>query len=164
MFIKKENADYNISKIEKAAELKNYIRENIPLTNFMDFHINELTEFSIQISVPIEPNGNHYNTAFGGSIATLGILSGWALLHSKMIDENVKGTLVIKQSTTKYIAPARAAFIAECNDLTQEKWNEFKIGLSQNGKASLILHSQLSSEGNLIAKQESIYVGLRKAI
>lgn len=166
MFIKKENSEYSEyseSKIKEAAELKTYIRNNIPLTDFMDFNIEELSDYTIKVSVPIKPNGNHYNTAFGGSIATLGILSGWALLHSKMRKENINGTIVIKQSTTKYIAPARNDFEAACTDLTKEGWQNFKTELSQNGKASLTLHSQLTSEGNLIAKQESIYVGLTKA-
>lgn len=163
MFIKKENAESEKSKTVTAEELKSYIRGNIPLTDFMDFNIDELSDFSIKVSVPIKPNGNHYNTAFGGSIATLGILCGWALLHSKMIEEKVSGTIVIKQSTTKYIAPARTDFQASCEDLTFEKWQNFKTELAQNGKAVLTLHSVLTSEKNLTAKQESVYVGLTNA-
>ncbi|OGU34579.1 MAG: hypothetical protein A2068_05510 [Ignavibacteria bacterium GWB2_35_6b] len=163
MFIKKEDVEFGKSKIENAEKLKSYIRSNIPLTDFMDFNIDELTDFSIKVSVPIKPNGNHYNTAFGGSIATLGILCGWALLHSKMLEEKVSGTIVIKQSTTKYIAPARTDFEAACTDLTKESWENFKTELSQNEKSTLTLHSILSSDGNLIAKQESVYVGLAKS-
>ena len=162
MFVKKETAENGKLKTTKAEELKSYIRGNIPLTDFMDFNIDELTDYSIIVSVPIKPNGNHYNTAFGGSIATLGILCGWALLHSKMIEEKVNGTIVIKQSNTKYIAPARTDFQASCEDLTFEKWQNFKTDLAQNGKAELTLHSVLISDGNLTAKQESVYVGLSK--
>lgn len=164
MFIKNEDTESVNQNSIKADELKSYIRKSIPLTEFMDFNIDELTGFSVKVSVPIRTNGNHYNTAFGGSIATLGILSGWTLLHSKMKEENVKGTLVIKQSITKYIAPARTDFEAVCNDLTRENWNNFKSELSNNGKASLILHSQLFSSETLVAKQESIYVALLKAV
>ena len=163
MFIKKENAEYIESKIKEAAELKSYIRGNIPLTDFMDFNIDVLSEYSIKVSVPIKQNGNHYNTAFGGSIATLGILSGWALLHSKIKEEEIKCTLVIKQSTTKYIAPGRTDFEAACTDLNIEKWTDFKTTLAREGKSQIILHSELTSDGTLIAKQESIYVGLSKA-
>ena len=162
MFIKKENVDYRESKLHEAVDLKTYIRKNIPLTDFMDFNIDELSDYSIKVSVPIEANGNHYGTAFGGSIATLGILSGWALLQSKMNKERINATIVIKQSTTNYITPGLADFEAECADLSKEKWEEFKTSLLQNGKATLTLHSQLNSKGKLIAKQESIYVGLAK--
>ena len=119
MFIKKENADYNEQKLLEAAELKAYIRNNIPLTDFMDFDIDELSNHYIKVSAPIKANGNHYGTAFGGSIATLGILSGWALLQSKMNKERVNAVIVIKQSTTKYIAPGLTDFEAECADLTE---------------------------------------------
>lgn len=162
MYIKKENFDYNETSLTKAAELKSYIRNNIPLTDFMDFNIDRLSDYSIKVSVPIESNGNHYGTAFGGSIATLGILSGWALLQSKMNNDNVKGTLVIKQSTTKYIAPGRTDFEAECSDLSEDKWEDFKNRLAGAGKAYITLHSELKSGGILIAKQESVYVGLAK--
>ena len=166
MFVKKEDADFRdnkLPKVKEAAKLKNYIRNNIPLTDFMDFNIDELTDYSIKLSAPIKPNGNHYSTAFGGSIATLGILSGWALLHSKMVEEKLPGILVIQESKTKYITPARNDFNASCTDLTDAKWSDFKEELLQKGKAKLILHSVLKSDNKLIAKQESIYVGLAKA-
>ncbi len=166
MFIRKEEIEYSEEKLiakEKAKTLENYIRSNIPLTDFMDFSISELSSNSIELTAPIAPNGNHYNTAFGGSIATLGIVCCWALLQNKMKEENQKGLIVIQESNTQYKKPARSNFSAECKIENPKIWNDFTEELNTNGKAKIELTANLFSEGVLVAVHKGSYFGLLNA-
>lgn len=166
MFIRNESSDYsekNIITNSKAINLQNYIRKNIPLTNFMEFSITELEENFIKLTVPIKPNGNHYNTAFGGSISTLGIVCCWALLQQKMNNDEQPGIIVIQESNTQYKKPARTDFSAECLIENPNDWQNFKDELNSNGKSKIELISKLYSEGNLIAVHKGSYFGLLKA-
>lgn len=165
MFIRKEDSNYsekNITGENKLKSLESYIRSNIPLANFMDFSIIDLNENSIKLLAPIKPNGNHYNTAFGGSISTLGIVCCWALLHHMMTEDNQKGLIVIQESNTKFLKPARTDFTVECKIDNLDEWGNFKSFLNENGKAKIELISNLYCNNELIAIHNGKYFGLSK--
>lgn len=163
MFIQKENAS-NESLKKKMIRLEEYIKHNIPLTNFINFHITELTPNSIKISAPLKPNDNHYGTVFGGSLAIMGILAGWGLLHFNMIEDGVKGTLVIQEGKMKFLRPALTDFEAVNLDLTPDVWNNFKDDYLAKGRAKIRIKSQLYSAGKLVAIHEGVYVVLSEPI
>jgi thioesterase domain-containing protein len=149
---------------EKMIKLEEYIKHNIPLTNFINFTIKELTYNSIRITAPLKPNDNHYGTVFGGSLAILGILAGWGLLHFNMTEENIKGTLVIKEGTMKFLRPALADFEAVNRSLPTEVWNDFKHEFFEKGRAKIRIKTELYSKGSLAAVHEGTYVMLSKPI
>ena len=160
MFLRDENKELSNKKV---FDLQNYIRSNIPVTDYMNFHVEDLHSYSIKLSAPIKPNDNHYGTAFGGSLATLGILAGWSILHFRAEEEELKCVIVIQESSMKYIRPARTDFEAVCDTLNEKLWNEFKSGLLAKGKARISMFTNLYSQGELIATHKGIFVGLAKA-
>jgi thioesterase domain-containing protein len=164
MFIQKENRKPKQFYIEKMIELEEYIKKNIPLTNFMNFKIAELTNHSIRVTAPLKPNDNHYGTVFGGSLAILGIIAGWGLLHFNMIEDKVNGIIVIKEGKMKFIRPALSDFEAVNRSLPIETWNDFKKDFSENGKATIRMQTSVNSEGNLVAVHEGLYVALSSPI
>lgn len=149
---------------EKMIRLEEYIKHNIPLTNFINFSINELTHNSIRITAPLKPNDNHYGTVFGGSLAIMGILAGWGLLHFNMTEENINGTLVIKEGTMKFIRPALTDFEAVNRSLPPEVWSDFKNEFFEKGKAKIRIKTELYSKGNLVAVHEGTYVMLSQPV
>lgn len=164
MFVQKENIIENKNELKlKAKELENFIRYNIPMTDYLDISIKELKPYSIIVSAPLKPNGNHYGTVFGGSISTLGIVSCWALLHQKMIEDSIKGVLVIQQSNTEFLRPARGEFEARCNSLDESSWQQFKDDFALKGKAKKMMRSELYCGEELIAVMEGSYTALGKA-
>jgi thioesterase domain-containing protein len=163
MFIQKDNTADESLKV-KMVQLEEYIKHNIPLTNFINFHITELSNSSIRITAPLKPNDNHYGTVFGGSLAILGILAGWGLLHFNMLEDNVKGTLVIQEGKMKFLRPALTDFEAVNLDLTPKIWNNFKQEFLEKGRAKIRSKSQLYSEGKIVAIHEGLYVVLSQPI
>ena len=162
MYINKETAEAvgtGVLSKEELINLTNYIRENIPLMNYMQVKVNYLLDYSIKLTAPLEPNSNHYGSAFGGSISTLGIAAGWALLQSKISRENLNTRLVIQSSNSRFIRPAKESFEAVCS-ITTESWFQFKSKILTDNKAKIFLRSELFSENQIIAVQEGLYVAL----
>lgn len=149
---------------EKMIRLEEYIKHNIPLTNFINFSINELTHNSIRITAPLKPNDNHYGTVFGGSLAIMGILAGWGLLHFNMIESQIKGTIVIQEGKMKFLQPALSDFEAVNRALPTEVWNDFKNEFLEKGKAKIRLRTHLYSGDKLVAIHEGLYVMLSAPI
>lgn len=160
MFIEKENRPDSAVEKEKILQLEEYIKQNIPLTGFMNFSITELSKYMIRLKAPLKPNDNHYGTVFGGSLAILGILAGWGLLHYNMIDEKIKGTIVIKEGRMKFLRPALKEFEAVNNSITEHEWTDFKKNLSLEGRAKIKMQSYLYSEEKLVAVHCGVYVAL----
>lgn len=160
MFIEKENRPDPVKEKEKILQLEEYIKQNIPLTGFMNFSITELSRLSIKLTAPLKPNDNHYGTVFGGSLAILGILAGWGLLHYNMICEKIEGTIVIKEGKMKFLRPALKEFEAVNNSLTETDWINFKKNLSLEGRSKIKMQSYLYSEGKLVGVHYGIYVAL----
>ena len=163
MFLQKENVSSSNTHIkEKVQKLENFIRTNIPASEFMDVHVTELSNHSIKISAPHEPNSNHYGTTFGGSISTLGIIAGWALIHFKMDEEKIETVLAIQESKTKFYIPIKNEIEAVNNSLPPEAWEEFRDEFLKTGKAKIRIRSEIYSGGNLCAMHEGCYVALPK--
>ena len=124
-------------------ELTSYIHEHIPLTKELGAIIEDYNGDDIIISAPLEPNLNHRNTAFGGSLSTLGILSGWALLFIKIREENLKARLVIQHSSFNFTKPVEGDFVAICNTPDEKEWTTFLKTLRKFGKARIQMDSKI---------------------
>ncbi len=158
MFIKKEEFSTRSEKLAKDAEkLNEYILSNIPILTSVNLSVKELTENSIKLTAPLYENRNHYGSAFGGSIATLGIVAGWAILTYKIKEEEVPATLVIKSSHTEYKRPVTNEFYAEVI-IEDDDWYKLKNKFLEKGKSGLEVTSRIISNGELCAEQKSVYV------
>lgn len=141
-------------------ELTAYIHTHIPLT----FHIGAVVDFydgkKMVVSAPLDPNLNHRNTAFGGSISTLGILSGWALLFLQLKESGLKTRLVIQKSTSDFIEPIEQDFTATCFSPPEEDWEKFMKTLKKHGKARVRLDSQILCGSRNCGNHEGTYVAI----
>lgn len=162
MFIKKEDFSSNYGKYFMSKEvLSEYIVTNIPILRSVGLDVNELLENHIKISAPLVDNKNHYGSAFGGSIATVGIVAGWAILTYKIKEERVPATLVIKSSHTDYIRPVKNNFHAEVT-IDEEAWESLKTKFETKGKSGIEVISNIISDGEICAEQKSVYVCIPK--
>ncbi len=142
------------------SELTKYIHTHIPLTS----HLGAVVEFYdgdiLEISAPLEPNLNHRNTAFGGSISALGILSGWALLFVKLRESDLKTRLVIQRSSFDFIEPIDDDFTAICKKPSESDWIKFIKTLKRHGKARITIDSQISCLSGNGGNHEGTYVAI----
>ena len=114
----------------------------------------------VRIEAPLAPNLNHRSTAFGGSVAALAILAGWALVHARLTHEGSEARTVIHESAMRYDAPIDAAFTAVCDAPQPEAWSRFKRTLARRGRARIRLAVRVESEGMVAARGEGAYVAL----
>ena len=69
-------------------------------------------ECAAVLHAPLAPNINHRNTVFGGSAASLALLSGWTLLHARLVAGGQHPRLVIQENSMHYWRPLESAFTA----------------------------------------------------
>jgi thioesterase domain-containing protein len=124
----------------------------------MDVRVLGATGSGVTLEAPLEPNLNHRDTAFGGSVAALAILAGWTLIHERLRDEGIEGMrTVIQRSEVRYVAPADGPFRATCAAPEPEVWSRFLRTFERRGRARVVVGAEVMCRGALAATFRGAY-------
>ncbi len=144
-------------------ELEEYLHNNIPITKAMRVGVVEVKGDRVVLRAPILPNINHRDTAFGGSLSTLAILSAWCLLRLKMDEKNAKNAhLVIQRNSIEYLHPVAADFTASAILADKDKWQRFDEVFAAKGKARISVKSMIAVGGKVCARFSGDFVVLAR--
>jgi len=143
------------------AEVEAYLHEHIPISRYMEVAVQTSSTEEVVLSAPLPPNINHRNTAFGGSISTLAILSAWTLIHLKLQELPFSSRLVVQSNQMDYLQPIETQFEARCLAPTASDWERCVAILSRRGKARVDVAVQITSRGILAGTFEARYVAIR---
>jgi len=127
----------------------------------MEARVVEATLEGVTITAPLEPNLNHRDTAFGGSVAALTILAGWALMHLLLLDAGIPAHTVIQTSEVRYLAPIEASFEARAHPPAPAAWQRFLRALRRRGRGRVRVEVAVRSGGPVVATLEGAYVSFR---
>jgi len=95
-------------------ELNDYLTRHVPLFRAMRAHVEYADPNRLALTAPLEPNLNDKGTAFGGSMAAIAALTGWALTTLALREHGEIAEIVIVDSRLKFLRPVREAIVAEC--------------------------------------------------
>jgi thioesterase domain-containing protein len=123
---------------DSRTNLQDKIHGAIPMSEAMQFSIEELSSNSILVHAPLAPNVNIHGTGFAGSIYSIAVLAGWALSTHIMEVLAMDGDLVVSKAEIKYRAPITG--MIECRGVASEaECKEFQDNFKQTGKGRLSL-------------------------
>lgn len=125
--------------------------QSIPLTQTMGVEYRRYQSDDkggrlLSCHLPLLPNINDKDTAFGGSIATLATLSGWSLttLLSRELKQDAE--VVVYKSSMDYLAPIHRDFFAIASS-SADAVGSFEEDLQQKGKAKLLVNVEIFPQG-----------------
>ena len=139
--------------------LENKLHNEIPLTKFMDLKITKYDEKELITIAPLNKNINDKGTAFGGSLATLTIISGWSIcwLISKVLEINSENIVVIKNEHS-YRKPVTKGLICHTKRPTKDEIENLKNKLLLKKSASIKISSQIIEDGEICVDFTGYYV------
>ncbi|MFY4803917.1 thioesterase domain-containing protein [Aliarcobacter butzleri] len=139
--------------------LENKLHNEIPLTKFMDLKIAKYDEKELITIAPLNTNINDKGTAFGGSLATLTIISGWSIcwLISKELEINSENIVVIKNEHS-YRKPVKKELICHTKRPTKDEIENLKNKLLLKKSASIKISSQIIEDGEICVDFTGYYV------
>ncbi|UNK58643.1 YiiD C-terminal domain-containing protein [Pseudoxanthomonas daejeonensis] len=108
--------------------------QSIPQVRAMQVEIVGETAGRLRLDAPLAPNINDKGSAFGGSLASLMTLAGWALATSRLADAGLKAEVYVADSTVRYLAPLEADLRAEAW-LEEGGWETFVATFRQRGRS-----------------------------
>ncbi|HLY90688.1 MAG TPA: thioesterase domain-containing protein [Acetobacteraceae bacterium] len=140
--------------------LEDYLYRNIPLSRAMCVSVLEISERSVLLGAPLAPNINHQETAFGGSLSTLAILSAWSLVHTRLASADLPGRVVIQRNSFEYLEPVDGNFTARATLPEPGDWPRFAHMLARRGKARLTVQAVLEQDGRVCGLFSGEFVAL----
>ena len=145
-----------------AAELAQYLRDHIPLSNAMGVSVLQVAEDSVTLQAPLAPNINHRHTVFGGSASALAILAGWALLHVRLRSAGMADRLVIQRNVMEYEHPITGTFTARASLEHPHRWKQFTSMLMRKGKARITVLAVLEHLDRVVGRFSGQFVAFGK--
>jgi len=136
-----------------------FLHDHIPLARSMGVKVDSYLEGKLVLTAPLDLNHNHLGTAFGGSLATLATLAGYALLWIELGDRDAH--IVIGKSEIHYLSPVRGELRAVCERPDTAALATFKEHFARKEKARLTLEVTIDDVGGPGVEFRGTYVALK---
>ena len=128
-------------------EINDYLNRYVPLFLAMQARLERCDAAGLSMVAPLAPNINDKNIAFGGAMAALAALTGWALTRTTLNEHGETAEIVITESTQKFLRPVRGDLVTECPRPDAEAVERFIQRYRQHGKARWTVEVVIRADG-----------------
>jgi len=142
-----------------AGELESFIHEKIPVSRLMGVRVESSGSGHLVLTAPLDVNHNHLGTAFGGSLATVATLAGYAALWMALEDREAH--IVIRRSSLEYKLPVRGEIRALCEIPNGKPAGTFRKTFERHEKARMNLTVAIVEDGRECVTFSGDFVALR---
>lgn len=147
-----------------ADELLRFIRDKIPLARAMDLRLHRYDADGLALAAPLAPNVNDKGCAFGGSLASVMTLAGWALVELELKRRGEDCDVFVGDSHVRYLEPVWDDFRAEARLAEDADFATFFTTLAERGKARIDVRCQVPGSGvRPAATLQARFVAKRRA-
>jgi thioesterase domain-containing protein len=145
-----------------AISLERFIRDTIPLARQIDVHLRAWRDDALVLAAPLAPNVNDKGCAFGGSLASVMTLAGWALVELALRQRGFDCDVFVAHSELRYLAPVWADFEALATLAPEQDWDSFIATLRERGRARIQVHCRVPAVEGDAATLEARFVAKRR--
>jgi thioesterase domain-containing protein len=142
----------------QAAEFNQFLHEQIPLTAQMQIGLQHYDGNRIALTAPLEPNINHKSTAFGGSVYSVAVLTGWSLLFLTLREHDLQGHIVIQDSEIEYLKPVQQRMVMQSQFDSIQIKEKFIRQYQKRARARVKLAVACEHRGQLMVRFTGRYV------
>lgn len=141
-----------------ASNLEATLNNEIPLTKALGIRVESASSTQVCLKAPLENNTNHKSTAFGGSLYSVAVLTGWSLVHIMLKQQEINAHIVIHHSEIDYLMPVQQDFTACCEIESNRQLEKFLATYQRKGKARLTLTVVIKQAGKVAVWFKGQYV------
>lgn len=141
-------------------EINDYLNRYVPLFTAMQAQLQRGANGGLSIVAPLAPNINDKGIAFGGAMAALAALSGWAVTRTTLSAHQASGEIVITDSTQKFLRPVRGNIVTACLRPDAATVEEFMQSFRERGKARWTLEVLIHDDNELAMRFSGQYAAL----
>jgi thioesterase domain-containing protein len=137
--------------------LQDKIMSEFTLARHIGIVVERADDNAIVLSAPLAPNANHKGTAFGGSLFSVAVLTGWAWVTRYLAASNVAADAVIQESTIRYLLPVQGVLRASLASPTAAQIEKFEKMLQRAGRGRIRLRVDIHQGEALASEFEGVF-------
>jgi thioesterase domain-containing protein len=123
--------------------LQELIDREIVLARPMGVIVESADDAGIVLRAPLPPNANHKGTAFGGSLYSLAVLTGWAWLTRYIACSDLNADAVIQESSMQFLVPVKGELRAVIAPPANADVDKFRKLLLRAGRGRIRLRVEM---------------------
>jgi thioesterase domain-containing protein len=123
--------------------LQERIDREIVLARPMGVIVEAADDAGIVLRAPLPPNANHKGTAFGGSLYSLAVLTGWAWLTRYIAAAHINADAVIQESSMQFLVPVKGDLRAVIAPPANADIDKFRKLLLRAGRGRIRLRVEI---------------------
>lgn len=141
-------------------DLVRHLHDTVPMTRHMGISAGaNCTPNLVVLEAPLGPHINDKGTAFGGTLATLATLAGWAMANRLAGNPEGVVDVAVVSGSIEYRQPVRGArFSAACEKPCDTECRRFSNALEKFGKARIELEVVVAEGGIECVHYRGAYV------
>lgn len=142
-------------------ELQATLEREIPMCAQMGIRVHDGGADGLVMRLPLDPNRNHQQTAFAGSLNALCTIAGWGSVYLLLRELKRDGNIVIRRSTIRYHEPVTSPeILARCQPIAADARQYFLEMLDDKGQAKLDLTVEVAGADGPAVSFHGSYVVL----
>jgi thioesterase domain-containing protein len=145
---------------------RDYLQERIGREFLLAKHIGIVVESAddacVVLRAPLAPNANYKGTAFGGSLYSVAVLTGWAWATRYLETRQLPADVVIQESNTRFLAPVEGELRACAAAPSEAQIAKFCRMLRRAGRGRIRLRVEIKFGETLATLFEGVFAAVMR--
>ena len=137
--------------------LQNRISGEFELARHIGIVVESADDGGVVMRAPLAPNANYKGTAFGGSLYSLAVLTGWAWVTRYLAARGLSADAVIQESSMRFLSPVRGELCASVAAPSSAQIDKFRKMLRRAGRGRISLHVEINYDQTLATLFEGVF-------
>jgi thioesterase domain-containing protein len=112
---------------------------------------------AVVLRAPLAANANYKGTAFGGSLYSVAVLTGWAWVTRYLAARGLPADAVIQESNVRFLAPVLGELRARAGAPSDAQIDKFRKMLQRAGRGRIRLRVEIVYGGTLAALFDGVF-------
>ena len=140
---------------------RDYLQDRIigefALAKHLGIIVESADDSGIILRAPLALNANYKGTAFGGSLYSVAVLTGWAWVTRYLATRDLAADAVIQESNMRFLVPVQGELRASVTAPTEAQIDKFRKMLQRAGRGRIRLRVNIHTEQNLATLFEGVF-------
>jgi thioesterase domain-containing protein len=137
--------------------LQNRITQEFMLARHMGIVVESADDSGVVLRAPLALNANYKGTAFGGSLYSVAVLTGWAWFTRYLAARGLSADAVIQESNMRFLAPVQGELRASAAAPSDAQIDKFRKMLQRAGRGRIRLRVEIIYDQTLAALFEGVF-------
>ena len=138
--------------------LQSRIAGEFALARHIGIVVESADDAAVVLRAPLAANANHTGTAFGGSLYSLAVLTGWAWVTRYLAARGIAADAVIQESNTRFLVPVHGELRASVAAPPKTQIDKFRKMLQRAGRGRVRLRVEIHYGEALATLFEGVFV------